>query len=195
MNNKMYDPQAESLKVYWDSQQERLALLSGKTITEDVLKLTAAFGDSEIAAFEKLMQTQRQLAGLLTRTPAAPAAQCVRTGVYNPVIDDLDLSDPRTVRRFEIRSVERSDVERGENLTPAFGTMLMLGRKDSYADAMADYFTGKGMNVRRVEQNLSEEAAQALIAETAKAGPITGMAFLPTPMTNGIRSSVSTITP
>ena len=178
MNNKMYDPQAESLKVYWDSQQERLALLSGKTITEDVLKLTAAFGDSEIAAFEKLMQTQRQLAGLLTRTPAAPAAQCVRTGVYNPVIDDLDLSDPRTVRRFEIRSVERSDVERGENLTPAFGTMLMLGRKDSYADAMADYFTGKGMNVRRVEQNLSEEAAQALIAETAKAGPITGMAFL-----------------
>ena len=178
MNNKMYDPQAESLKVYWDSQQERLALLSGKTITEDVLKLTAAFGDSEIAAFEKLMQTQKQLAGLLTRTPAAPAAQCVRTGVYNPVIDDLDLSDPRTVRRFEIRSVERSDVQRGENLTPAFGTMLMLGRKDSYADAMADYFTGKGMNVRRVEQNLSEEAAQALIAETAKAGPITGMAFL-----------------
>ena len=178
MNNKMYDPQAESLKVYWDSQQERLKLLSGKTITEDVLQLTAAFGESEIAAFEKLMQTQKKLAALLDQAPAAPVAQSIRTGVYNPVIDDLDLSDPRTVRRFEIRSVERSDVRRGEHLTPSFGTMLMLGRKDACTDAMADYFTGKGMTVRRVETNLSEEDAQALIAETAKEGPITGMAFI-----------------
>ena len=182
MNNKLYDPQAESLKVYWDSQPERLALLSGQTITDDVLRLTAAFGDSEIAAFEKLMQTQKRLASLLQQAPvvsAAPAApEVVSRGVPNPVIDHLDLSDPRTVRRFEIRSVERSDVRRGEPLTPSFGTMLMLGRKDSHADAMADYFTGKGMHVRRVEKNLSEEEAQALIAETAKAGPITGMAFI-----------------
>jgi len=178
MSDRMYDPQAESLKVFWDSQQERLKLLSGKTITEDVLKLTAAFGDSEIAAFEKLMQTQKLLSGLLAQAPAVPAAQSVRKGVYNPVIDDLDLSDPRTVRRFEIRSVERSDVQRGENLAPNFGTMLMLGRRDIHADAMADYFTGKGMSVKRVEKNLSEQEAQALIAETAKDGPITGMAFL-----------------
>ena len=176
MNNKMYDPQAESLKVYWDSQQERLALLSGKTITEDVLRLTAAFGDSEIAAFEKLMQTQKRLASLLGQAPAAQ--EMVSRSVPNPVIDNLDLSDPRTVRRFEIRSVERSDVQRGENLTPSFGIMLMLGRKDAYTDAMADYFTGKGMTVRRVERNLSEEEAQALITDTAKEGPVTGMAFI-----------------
>ena len=182
MNNKMYDPQAESLKVYWDSQQERLSLLSGKTITDDVLKLTAAFGDSEIAAFEKLMQTQKHLASLLHQAPlisVAPAAQeVVSGGVPNPVIDNLDLSDPRTVRRFEIRSVERSNVQRGENLTPSFGTMLLLGRKDAYTDAMADYFAGRGLTVRRLEKNLSEEEAQALIAEMAKAGPITGMAFI-----------------
>ena len=181
MNNKMYDPQAESLKVFWDSQQERLALLSGKAITDDVLKLTAAFGDSEIAAFEKLMQSQRALAALLEQASVVPAASAVASvskGVPNPVIDNLDLSDPRTARRFEIRSVERSDVQRDENLTPSFGTMLMLGRKDSHTNAMADYFTGKGMSVRRVETNLSEEEAQALIAEIAKAGPITGMAFI-----------------
>lgn len=178
MSNKMYDPQAESLKVYWDSQQERLKLLSGMTLTNRVLDLTASFGEAEIQAFEKLMQTQKLLSGLLTQVPAAPAAQHVRKGVSNPVIDDLDLSDPRTVRRFEIRSVERSDVQRGEDLPPSFGTMLMLGRKDAYTDAMADYFTGKGLTVKRVEKELTEQEAQALIAETAKEGPITGMAFL-----------------
>ena len=172
MNNKLYDPQAESLKVYWDSQQERLALLSGMPITQNVLDLTAAFGESELQAFEKLMQTQRQLAALLDQAPAAPV------GVPNPVIDNLDMSDPRSVRRFEIRSVERSDVRRGEDLTPATGIMLMLARKDSCSDAMADYFTGKGLTVKRVEQNLTEERAQAIIAAAAQEGPITAMAFI-----------------
>ena len=58
MNNKTYDPQAESLQVFWASQQERLDLLSGMTITDDILHHTAAFGDSEIRAFEKLMQSK-----------------------------------------------------------------------------------------------------------------------------------------
>ena len=176
MNHKMYDPQAESLKVYWDSQQERLSLLSGKTITEDVLKLTAAFGESEIAAFEKLMQTQKSLAALLEYAPLAPVTPSPK-GVPNPVIDNLDLSDPRTVRRFEIRSVGRDDVLRTESMVPTFGILLLLGRKDAYTDAMADYFTGKGLTVKRIEKNLSEEEAQALIAQVAMEGPITGMAF------------------
>ena len=74
MNNRQYDPQAESLKVFWDSQQERLKLLSGMPITQDVLNLTSAFGEREIAAFEKLMQTQKSLAALLEQAPLAPAA-------------------------------------------------------------------------------------------------------------------------
>ena len=177
MNNRTYDPQAESLKVFWDSQQERLSLLSGKTITDEVLNLTAAFGDSEIAAFEKLMQTQKELAALLDQAPLAPvAAAPAPKGIPNPIIDNLDLSDPRTVRRFEIRSVGRDDVPRTESMVPTFGVLLMLGRKDAYTDAMADYFTGKGLTVKRIEQNLTEEEAQALITETAKEGPITGMA-------------------
>ena len=178
MNNRTYDPQAESLKVFWDSQQERLSLLSGKTITDEVLNLTAAFGDSEIAAFEKLMQTQKELAALLDQAPLAPvAAAPAPKGIPNPIIDNLDLSDPRTVRRFEIRSVGRDDVPRTESMVPTFGVLLMLGRKDAYTDAMADYFTGKGLTVKRIEQNLTEGEAQALITETAKEGPITGMAF------------------
>ena len=173
MNQKNYDPQAESLKVFWEAQRERLAFLAGKPITTDVLNLTAAFGEEEIRAFEKLMQTQKQLAALMTQAPAAPAPR----GVYNPVIDDLDLSDPRTVRRFEIRSVERSDVARGQSMIPGFGIMLLLGRPDGRTDAMADYFTRKGLTVRRIERSLSEEEASGLIAAAAKDGPITAMAF------------------
>ena len=123
MNNRQYDPQAESLKVFWDSQQERLKLLSGMPITQDVLNLTSAFGEREIAAFEKLMQTQKSLAALLEQAPLAPAAAvpAAAVGVPNPVIDSLDLSDPRTVRRFEIHSVMRNGVPQGESMIPGFG--------------------------------------------------------------------------
>ena len=177
MNDKRYDPQAESLKVYWESQQVRLQLLAGKTITEDVLKLTAAFGESEIAAFEKLMRTQKALAALMEQAPVVQTAQSLPIGVPNPVIDNLDLSDPRTVRRFQIHSVKRNGVPKGESMIPNFGVLLMLGKKDAHTDAMADYFTGKGLTVKRIEKNLTEEEAQALIETTAKEGPITGMAF------------------
>ena len=75
MNNEMYDPQAESLKVYWASQQERLRLLSGMTITNDILNLTSSCGESEIMAFEKLMRTQKSLVSLLnSSTPSAASA-------------------------------------------------------------------------------------------------------------------------
>ena len=179
MNNRQYDPQAESLKVYWDSQQERLKLLSGMPITKDVLNLTSAFGESEIAAFEKLMQTQKSLATLLEQAPPAPAAvvSAATAGVPNPVIDSLDLSDPRTVRRFEIHSVMRNGVSRGESMIPGFGIALMLGNRDARTDAMADYFSEKGLTVKRIDRNLTEEEAQEQIAQAAKEGPITGLVF------------------
>ena len=175
MDNRMYDPQFESLKVFWEAQKQRLDLLSGRAITDDVLRQTAAFGDSEITVFEKLMKTQKTLADLMERSSAAPAN--APRGVYNPVIDDLDLSDPKTVRRFEIQSQERVGVQPGESMIPTFGILLLLGKKDAHTDTMADFFTGKGLTVKRLEQNLTEEEAQALIADVSKEGPITGMAF------------------
>ena len=175
MDNRMYDPQLESLKVFWEAQKQRLDLLSGRAITDDVLRQTAAFGDSEITVFEKLMKTQRTLAGLMEQSSAAPAN--APRGVYNPVIDDLDLSDPKTVRRFEIQSQERVGVQPGESMIPTFGILLLLGKKDAHTDTMADFFAGKGLTVKRLEQNLTEEEAQALIADVSKEGPITGMAF------------------
>ena len=170
----MYDPQFESLKVFWEAQEKRLELLSGMTITDDILRQTAAFGDSEIAVFEKLMNTQSQLVHLMGQTNRAVTAP---KGVPNPIIDNLDLSDPRTVRRFEIHSMERSEVKATESMVPTFGIMLMLGKKDAYTDTMADFFTGKGLTVKRLEQNMTEEEAQTLIASVSKEGPITGMAF------------------
>ena len=170
----MYDPQFESLKVFWEAQEKRLELLSGMTITDDILRQTAAFGDSEIAVFEKLMNTQKELANLIGQTPGAVTAP---KGVYNPVIDDLDLSDPKTVRRFEIHSMERSEVKATQSMVPTFGIMLLLGKKDAYTDTMTSFFASKGLTVKRLEQNLTEEEAQALIAEVSKEGPITGLAF------------------
>ena len=174
MDNKMYDPQFESLKVFWEAQEKRLELLSGMTITDDILRQTAAFGDTEIAVFEKLMNTQSQLASLMGHTAGEVTAP---RGVPNPIIDNLDLSDPRTVRRFEIQSLERSNVRPGESMVPSFGTLLLLGKKDAYTDTMTSFFTGKGLTVKRLEQNMTEEEAQALIAEVSKDGPITGLAF------------------
>lgn len=175
MDNRMYDPQLESLKVFWEAQKQRLDLLSGISITDDVLRQTAAFGDCEITVFEKLMKTQRTLAGLMEQSSATPAN--APRGVYNPVIDDLDLSDPKTVRRFEIQSQERVGVQPGESMIPTYGILLLLGKKDAHTDTMADFFAGKGLTVKRLEQNLTEEEAQALIADVSKEGPITGMAF------------------
>ena len=175
MDNRMYDPQFESLKVFWEAQEKRLALLSGMTITDEILRQTAAFGDCEIAGFEKLMKAQKTLAGLLERSSAAQAG--APKGVYNPVIDDLDLSDPRTVRRFEIHSEERVGVRPGESMIPTFGIALLLGKRDAHTDAMAEFFAGKGLTVKRLDRNLTEEEAQAFIADTAKEDPITAMAF------------------
>lgn len=176
MNKTAHDPQTASLMDFWNSQQERLSLLSGMPVTDDVIKLTADFGESEIQAFEKLMQAQKYLASLMTQIPASSAAPVsVKKGVPNPVIDNLNLSDPRTVRRFEVHNCECSDAVRGESIVPASGILLLLGKADARTDAMAEFFGANGMTVRRIETNLTEEEAEALIAKTAEEGPITGM--------------------
>ncbi len=178
MNKKTHDPQTSSLMDFWNSQQERLSLLSGMPMTDDVVKLTADFGESEIQAFEKLMQAQKHLASLLEQTsasPAVPAAVPATKVIPNPVIDNLDMSDPRTVRRFEIHPCERDGGIRGESVIPTSGILLLLGKADAHTNAMAEFFTGKGLTVKRIETNLSEEEAQALIEKNAEEGPITGM--------------------
>ena len=119
MTNKTPNPQTQSLLDFWTAQQARLSLLAGVPVTDDVVKLTAAFGESDIRAFEKLMQAQNHLADLLAQTSEAsvtPTAVPASRRIPNPVIDKLDLADPRTVRRFEIHSYEQSDVPRGESM-------------------------------------------------------------------------------
>ena len=44
MNKKTHNPQTASLMDFWNSQQERLSLLCGKTITEDVVKSSETSG-------------------------------------------------------------------------------------------------------------------------------------------------------
>ena len=180
MMNKIYDPQAGSLMDFWNSQKERLSLLAGMPITDDIVKLTAAFGESEIAMFEKLMQTQKQLAGMMAQASPAPAESAVPTArkIYNPVLENLDLSDPKTVRRFEIHPYENVGGVRGESMIPTSGIMLLVGKADRRTSALAELFAAKGMNVKRVESELSEKEAEALIASAAKEGPVRGLAFV-----------------
>ena len=177
MNNRTHEPQTQSLMDFWNAQQKRLSLLSGMPVTDAVVQLTAAFGEQEVRAFEKLMLTQHQLASLLAQSTTAVPPEAVSTvgRIPNPVLDALDLSDPRTVRRFEIHNCERSDAPRGESVIPPSGILLLLGRADARTDALAAYFGGKGLTVKRLETNLSEEDAEALIRRTAEEGPITGL--------------------
>lgn len=178
MNNNTHDPQTACLMDFWTAQQERLALLSGVPLTDDVVRLTAEFGESDIRAFEKLMQAQKQLAALLAQTaesPASPPAVPTLSRIPNPVIDRLDLSDPRTVRRFEIHNYERNDISRGATMIPAFGTLLLLGRRDDRTAALCQLFEAKGLTVQWVETALSEEEAETVMAKAAEAGPITGL--------------------
>ncbi|MBE6665741.1 MAG: SDR family NAD(P)-dependent oxidoreductase [Ruminococcaceae bacterium] len=173
MMNKIYDPQTESLMDFWNFQQERLSLLNGRPITDDVLKLTAAFGESEIMMFEKLMQTQKQLQTMLAQTSSPTIIHNKR--ISNPVLENLDLSDSRTVRRFEIHPYENVGGVRVESMIPSFGILILVGKKDSRTNALRDFFTGKGMAVKQIEKNLTEEEAAALIASTAEEGAITGL--------------------
>ena len=179
MSNKAFDPLAQSLLDFWAAQEQRLQLLAHRPITAEVLSLTNAFGQAELEAFDKLMNTQKVLTGLLQQAPGAPvdmAAPAVK-GVPNPVIDHLDMSDPKTIRRFEIQPCERKGSGAGPSDIPTGGILLLVGRQDAHTDAMHEFFTGKGLTVKRLEQNLSEEDAQALIGTVAKEGPVTGMVF------------------
>ena len=60
-------------------------------------------------------------------------------------------------------------------MIPASGIMLLLGKEDAHTNAMAEFFTAKGMTVKRIETNLSEEEAEARIAKFAGEGPVTGL--------------------
>lgn len=175
MENRKYDPQTESLKDFWNSQQERLALLSGISITDDILRLTAAFGESELAMFEKLMRTQKQLSLLLEQTSAASEAVPAVKRISNPVIESLNLSDPKTVRRFEIHPYENVEGVRGKSMIPSDGILLFVGKKDFHTMALSDFFMKKGMTVRWIEGNLSEEEASDRITKTAQEGEIKGL--------------------
>ena len=178
MTNKIPNPQTQSLMDFWTSQQERLALLSGVPVTDNVVRLTAEFGESDIRAFEKLMQAQKHLADLLAQTSevsATPSVIPTSRRISNPVIDKLDLADPRTVRRFEIHNCEQSDVPRGASMIPAFGILILLGRRDARTEALALFFEAKGLTVKWVESNLSEEEAETMIAKISEEGPITGL--------------------
>ena len=177
MNKRTHDPQTQSLMDFWNSQQERLALLAGVPVTDDVVKLTAEFGEQDARAFEKLMQTQRQLTILLGQASAPVCENGVPAvgRIPNPVIDGLDLSDPRTVRRFEVHPCERDGGARGESVIPNGGILLLLGKADPRAAAMSEYFSARGLTVRQIETNLSEEEAAELIEKTAREAPITGL--------------------
>lgn len=171
-----------SLYDFWNAQEKQLSSLKnymaqGGVLDEKVHALNASVGTASLSAFEKLMETQSMLAGMLGG--GEKKSDLASSGISNPVIDGIDLNDPTTMKRFEIQSDDRSEAVRGESICPKEGVMLLFGRPDAYTAALKEYFTAKGVLVSCVEKNIAdEEEAAHLISEIGKDGVTVSMMFV-----------------
>lgn len=165
-----------SLYDFWAAQEKQVDILKqyvqkGGSINEYVQEVNNAVGASDLAAFQKLMQTQSMLAGMLN--DMEQNENSVSSGMPNPVLDKIDLNDTTTMKRFDIQSLDCSDVVRGESICPKDGVMLLFGRPDVYTAAMKAYFTSKGLSVHCVEQNFAAEEEAAHCIEELGKGNVT----------------------
>lgn len=96
----------------------------------------------------------------------------------NEVIDSIDINDPDTIKRREIRLAECESVSRGESALPGSGIILMLGNEDAYGKALEQYLIEHGLKPRHIKGFLNEEEAEAQVAAAASEGEIAGIAVL-----------------
>lgn len=168
-----------SLYDFWAAQEKQLDILKhyaaqGGVINGNVNALNDSIGANDLAAFEKLMQTQSILVGMLNDMGTKEVS--ISSAIPNPVIDQIDLNDPTSMKRFEIQNLDCSDAVRGTSICPKDGVMLLFGKPDAHTVAMKEYFMAKGLSVHCVEQNFADEdEASRLIAELGKNGVTVSM--------------------
>lgn len=177
---------AQALKSYWNSQNQKLQLLEqhvaqGGSFSGELAQMMAQMQDSGMTAYEQMMKTQQMLQRYLAENAdAAPAVpeKPAENPWANPVIDAIDLEDPKTIKRREVQLTLCEDTPRGESALPESGILLMLGDEDSYAGALKAHLTARGLQIRHIRSFLTEDEAEAQVAEAAREGLITGLVVL-----------------
>lgn len=191
----VHQNQADALEAYWKSQDEKIKRLEsfvelGGSISTEFNQMMEEFQQTGMRAYEQLMHGQKMLLAHLNNTEtmvsvaSAPLSQSVvsKKEVINPwaneVIDSIDLTDPKTIKRREVQITPCEDTTRGKSALPKSGIILFLGEEDAYGKKLKNYLQEHGLLVKHIQNFLEEEEAKSLIAETIKEDEITGLVVL-----------------
>lgn len=193
MKKGTYVHQADALEAYWRSQDRKIKQLEsfvtqGGSFSAELCRAVEESQRSGMTAYEQMMHTQQMLLSHLADTQAAalqqplPRIAAAEKENANPwanaVIDSIDLNDPETIKRREIRLTECEDTPRGKSALPESGIILMLGNEDAYGKALKAYLQDHGLQIRHIHSFLDEAEAEAQVAAAAQEGEIAGLAVL-----------------
>ena len=193
MKKGTYVHQADALKAYWKSQDRKIRELEsyvtrGGSFPPELTQAVEEFQRSGMTAYEQMMRGQQILQSYLADTRMAASAQPLAPSVAaekananpwaNEVIDSIDLNDPETIKRREIRLTVCDDTPRGKSALPESGIILMLGEEDAYAKALKAYLRDHGLQVRLIQSFLDEAEAEAHVAAAAQEGEVAGLVVL-----------------
>ena len=203
-NTYVHRKQADVLETYWESQNEKVKMLEeftmqGGTISPQLNQMTGKLQESGLAALEKLMLGQRMLLSHLSQIQGRNVVQNIKiiqnyqkpilasdekeepignentNSWANEIIDAIDINNPKSVKRWEVQTMICEGSTCAMSALPKSGIILLLGDEDAYVIALKEYLKKHGLKVKKIDEFLEEEDAQALIAETAKEDEITGM--------------------
>jgi len=191
--------EAKSLEAYLDSQSKKFDMLKdfvvdGYSVDEKLLSAVQIFQDRGLEAYERYTKVQRELASKLQSINvlnevdnkvaindnfAIQDSKEVKklVGVIpNEVIDSIDINDPKSVKRFEIKATSRDEISRGVSKLPTTGTIIIIGKEDEYVKELSSYLKSKGLLVVLIDSIIKEEnSAKEIIEELSKITQISGM--------------------
>lgn len=182
---------SDALEAYWKSQNRKISQLEsyvaqGGSFSAELNRVVEEFQRNGMTAYEQLMRTQQMLLSNLADTGAAAptqplpriAAEANTNPWANPVIDSIDLNNPKTIKRREVQITQCEDAPRGKSALPESGIILMLGDEDAYGTALKGYLKDHGLQIRHIPSLLSEEEAEAQVASAAQEDEIAGLVVL-----------------
>ena len=171
----------DALDAYWKSQDRKIKQLEsyvtqGGVFSQELTLAVEEFQRSGMTAYEQMIRGQQMLQSYL----AAPVKSQIPAANpwANEVIDAIDLDDPKTIKRREVQITLCADTPRGKSAMPESGVILMLGDEDAYAKALKGHLQKHGLQLHHIQSFLSEEEAEAQVAEASRMGEIAGLVVL-----------------
>lgn len=186
----MYPHSAQALEAYWNAQNRKIRQLEqfvaqGGNVSQELTQAVAQIEQSGMKAYEQMMRTQQLLQSCLADSRTAAPVQTlprkaeVETSPWaNEIIDSIDLNDPKTIKRREVQITQCADTPRGKSALPESGVILMLGDEDAYAKALKMHLQNHGLQIHHIHSFLTEEEAEAQVAEASREGEIAGLVVL-----------------